>query len=243
MMARGASTLRTSQAIPEGTVTMGPVLDRKLVHFALNEPTVRKNVKTFLEKRSDKWERALNVSSPFSELEKAWRELVDELRFWCGLPFVWLAAVGPECLEESGECSENKPAELDVDLCVFRRIYYDYVLGFPCVKPCTDLELDRCGEALERLMKRRFQETPGMGDTSHRNATWQGLRGLNFRAFALLCCMQTVLFLTDIAGSQVGQERVSVALGTCQSRLLHMVNTGVDDVSLNAEKLYVVCSS
>lgn len=239
-MVHGGSTLIPAQPRPEGTVTIGPVLSRKLSHLELNDPTVRELVKNFLEKESANWDRALDVSRPFSDLEKAWTELFDELRSSCDLDFTWLAAMDPRYIRAK---VPNRAAKVTVDLGIFRRMYYDYALSFPCVQVCADVLRDRCGDALRELMDRRFEELPGMDGTSYPDSTWQELRGLNFRAFALLYCMQTVLFLADIVRSQAGQERASIVLGTCQDRLLHMVNTGVDEVARNAKKLYVVSSS
>lgn len=165
------------------------------------------------------------------------------MRHRCGLKLVWLG--GATSFDDFGR-EGNIPMGVPIDVQVFRRMYYEYALSFPCAQSCIQVRntigFDLCGRSLEDLMKRRFNDVLGMGKISYPDSMWQELRGLNYRAFALLYVMHTVLFLADTVQSVTAQRRVSLMLGTCQDRLLHMVNTGVDNMSLNAGELYVVSS-
>ena len=219
-------------------------MSRRLLHVELQDPTVRRKLTEFLGKRSDTWFRAQDANAPISKLETAWRELWKKLCSDCNLGVASLATLD-SALFGADQC--NMAAEMRIDLPLFRRMYYDYALGSSCSDTCvgirSDLGLDPCGDVLQDAMKWRFDDVLGTEGSSHLESTWRQLRGLNLRAFALLFVMHTVLFLADMVGDcAVGQERVSLVLGICQDRLLHIVNTGVDDISRNTKSVCMVTS-
>lgn len=240
-MVRGRSTVKPFQGCLEFKVTSGPGPVRKLFHLELNDPTVRRKLNEFLGKRSPAWFAAQNTRNPFLKLEKAWTELLEELRSDCNLGVTWLATLDSQLF---GADQYDMPPEVQLDHGVFRRMYFDYVLGFPCADLCGQtrsvMAPDPCGDALGQLIKWRFNDGVGVEGSSDPEPTWRCLRGVNLRAFLLLCRMYTVVFLADMVDSRVGQERVSLVLGICRDRLLHLVNTGVDDVSRNTKSVYMV---
>lgn len=229
----------TVKPIPVGSreeVTSGPLIRRPLVHV-LEAETVREPLVSFLEKETDLWDRALNPDLPFAELEEAWIQVLKDVR---PLIHFTLGKVVPEKLLLIVDGESRGPAQGVITPRIFRRIYKDSVLKEPCDIGCVNFPTDSCGDVINGVFNRRFQDSIGIEDKSYSNSTWQELRGWNLRAFVLLAMVHTGLFVADLADSQVGQRKIGTFLATCQNRLFQMVNYGKDGLLLNAQEVDTV---
>lgn len=217
-------------------VTSGPLIRRPLVHV-LDAETVREPLVSFLERETDLWNRALNPNLPFAELEEAWIQVLKDVR---PLIHFTLGKVVPEKPLHTLDGESRGPSEVVITPRVFRRIYKDSVLKEPCDVGCVNFPTDSCGDVINGVFDRRFQDSIGIEDKAYGNSTWQHLRGVHLRAFVLLVMVHTGLFVADIAGSRLGQRKISTFLATCQNRFFHIVNYGKDDLLLNAQEVDTV---
>lgn len=231
--------------LPSEYKRYGLSLSKKVFHSWDHEHEAK--MRDFLEEQSDVWTRALDVQASLHDLYQAWRDVIRGWQSRSFLPMRYWAAQAPDeeaqgrlhaLLMQQKKVTRDRT---DMDLSLFRRLYYDFVSHDLCPAGPPFAGQDCCGRMIDKFIKARFEETPRMCLRRLSQSDYEmirGFRGRRVEAFGLLFTLHTFSLYADMCDSRQGQARMQSLLTSCVPRLLEAVNEADDDPSLASEGLY-----